>query len=513
MFETFLKEFNVRENLAVLPDGERRLTNLYQLEELLQQLSVSENLPPERLLSQFGSFIAASFDPEEKREEHEELMSTDSSSVRIMTIHASKGLQFPVVIIPGVSQFAAPSSKQLNHFYFNGTQRQLNLEEDKEKDAVELKELYDEMRRLIYVAVTRAEFRCEVFEEDNAANTVWHDLLKYSDLKLNDSCPGLTSLHYRVPEKVLKSQIPESGDFYPAWQVISYSALTNGVNSELASVPLDYDEDDDDRSPDHRKEVKTARFSPFTLSGGTGFGNIIHSCFEKIAFNGSKTDFLETAKALVRQCRVGEVENMDDFVFAYGEWLYGIFHTPLEDWQGGSFTLSEISESDRLMEMEFCCSINKFSTGKISAVLDEYVSSEFGKVNYPENWNKFIQGGILNGFIDMVFRRDGRYYIVDWKTNSLDNRIVNFMPDKIGSAMVHSMYFMQYLLYMVALVRHLRRFCKGKFGKTEYENMIGGVYYLFVRGMSPGVPGRGIFRSRPAWETVCELEELLCPEM
>ena len=79
--------------------------------------------------------------------------------------------------------------------------------------------------------------------------------------------------------------------------------------------------------------------------------------------------------------------------------------------------------------------------------------------------------------------------------------------------MVHSMYFMQYLLYMVALVRHLRRFCKGKFGETEYENMIGGVYYLFVRGMSPDFPGRGVFRSRPSWETVCKLEELLCPVM
>ena len=204
---------------------------------------------------------------------------------------------------------------------------------------------------------------------------------------------------------------------------------------------------------------------------------------------------------------------MEAFTSAYGEWLYGIFHTPLEDWQGGSFTLSGIASADKLMEMEFCCSLNKFSTADISSVLDEYITAEFGRVNYPEDWEKLFPGGILNGFIDMVFRRDGRYYIVDWKTNSLDNKAGNFKPEKLSLAMVHSIYFLQYLLYLVALVRHLRRFNHGVFGDAEYENMIGGVYYLFVRGMSPEVPGRGIFRSRPPWKTIRDLEELLCPEM
>lgn len=513
MFETFLREFNVREKLAVQPDGERHLTNLVQLEELLLQLALAENLSPERLFSQFGALIASSSDPEEKHAEHEELMVSDSSCVRIMTIHASKGLQFPVVIIPGTSQFKAPGSRNLNGFFFNGTERELNLDADPEKFEKECRELYDEMCRLIYVAVTRSEFRCEVFEEPGNVETVWHDLLQYSDLEL-ELCTGLSGQHYVAEKIVLKTSLPEIPVQYPRWQVISYSALTRDVISELTALPQDHDEVDElYREAPSAAVAELPVFSPFNFSGGTGFGNIIHSCFEKIDFSGSKAVFHEAAVSVIRQSKIELSGNAKAFTAGCGEWLYGIFHAPLDDWQGGSFTLSEIAETDRLMEMEFCCSLNKFSTAEISRVLNGYVTAEFGQVNYPDNWEKLFPGGILTGFIDMVFRRNGRYYIVDWKTNSLDNEPANFQPGKLGSAMVHGMYFMQYLLYMAALVRHLRRFCGGKFGEAEYENMIGGVYYLFVRGISPDVPGRGVFRSRPPWQTISVLEELLCPKM
>ena len=511
MFETFLREFKVRENLAVQPDGERRLTNLQQLEELLQQQALADNLSLESLSAYLGSMISVCKTAEDKHEEHEELMVSDSSCVRIMTIHASKGLQFPVVIIPGVDQFKAPGSRMLNGFFFNGSARELNLDGDPDKYAVESKELYDEMCRLIYVAVTRAEFRCEVFEESDSG-TVWHGLLSYSDL-VKTGCDGYSDQHYPRLPAVLKDSIPEIPVQYPAWQVISYSALTRDVTSELSVVPQDHDEVEENFNDTTSLPPEKTAFSPFTLGGGTGFGNILHSCFEKIDFNGSKKVFRDAAASIIRQSKVEDAGNMEVFTGAYAQWLYGIFHSPLDDWQGGGFPLSEIPESDRLMEMEFCCSLNEFSTAEISDVLNEYVTAEFGKVNYPDNWEKFFPGGILNGFIDMVFRRNGRYYILDWKTNILDSKPENFHPEKLGSAMVHSMYFMQYLLYMVALVRHLRKFNNGKFGKAEYENMIGGVYYLFVRGMSPDSPGRGVFRSRPPWETVCKLEELLCPVM
>jgi exodeoxyribonuclease V beta subunit len=114
------------------------------------------------LVSQFGSLIANSADS--KEEEHEELMSADGSCVRIMTIHASKGLQAPIVIIPEVQQFDL-KKKILNGFCSENGERVLNLNGDELKNQIEKAELEAETRRLIYVAVTRAEYRCEIFEE------------------------------------------------------------------------------------------------------------------------------------------------------------------------------------------------------------------------------------------------------------------------------------------------------------------------------------------------------------
>ncbi len=515
MFETLLKKFKIRENLAVQAEAERRLTNLSQLGELLLQLSVSENLSPERLISQFGSLIAASSDS--KEEEHEELMSADGSCVRIMTIHTSKGLQAPIVIIPEVQQFDM-SKKKLNGFCSENGGRVLNLSGDALKNQTEKDELEAEMRRLIYVAVTRAEYRCEIFEEQLPSiiekkprpKTVWHDLLSFSSLPFRESCDGLSEDYYIRPPLDLKDSVPYVEKIDPSWQVISYSALTSNVNSDLEQTVQDHDEDSFD---DLKDKINLKVFSPYTISGGTGFGNIMHSYLETADFTSRLDDCRKAAAQLVEQIKIPDIENIDDFTTAYGKWIHGIFNAPIADCQGGTFRLADIPECDRLMELEFCCSMDEFSTGRISEVIEEYTRAEFGQIKYPDNWAKSIPGGILNGFIDMVFRRNGKYYIVDWKTNRLGYRPEDYAPEKLGAAMVHSMYFVQYLLYIVALVRHLRRYCGGVFGEAEYEKMIGGVYYFFIRGMAQSAPGRGVFRSRPSWKTVCELEEMLCLKM
>ena len=510
MFETLLKKFKIRENLAVQAEGERRLTNLFQLEELLLQQSVTENLSPERLISQFGSLIAVSKDSkkETKDEEHEELMSSDGSSVRIMTMHASKGLQAPIVIIPGVMQFKLDENKR-NGFCSEDGVRVLNLNEDKQKNMLETAELEAEMRRLIYVAITRAEYRCEVFEEEKSSGTQWHALLGDPSEVI---CSELSAKPFTRQPLVLKSSVPQVENVDPAWQVISYSALTSNVNSDLEQTVQDHDEDGDGGN-NEKDQINFRVFSPYTISGGTGFGNIMHSYLETADFKSSLSDCRKSAAVLMEQIKIPDIENVDEFTSAYGKWIHGIFNAPIADWQGGSFSLADIPVSDRLMELEFCCSLDEFNTGRLSEVIKEYTSAEFGKIKYPDNWEKTISGGILTGFIDMVFRRDGKYYIVDWKTNRLGYKAEDYRSEKLGHAMVHSMYFVQYLLYMVALVRHLRRYCNGVFGEAEYEKMIGGVYYFFVRGMAPSAPGRGIFRSRPSWKTVCELEEMLCQKM
>ena len=515
MFEYFLNAFNVRETLASRSDGERRLTNLLHLGELLHVDSDSSRMPPVVLTENFGDLIARSSDPLYHDEEHEELMSSSDSAVRIMTIHASKGLQFPVVMLPGLQRLTVSAGK-LDGVFFNGESRELNLTGDPDKKFNESREVLEEKIRLIYVALTRAEYRCETFESAEVPDSVWSNMiipllqeLPSVPLDSDQPCPMP-----QVKELELLEEIPEIADIYPKWQLISYSALTRDVSAKVpgdGATPVDHDEKREAQIPE--KTVEKSGFSPFTLPGGAGFGTALHEIFERVDFAGTEPDFLAPALTLLKRSGNQELCRSPGYPEAVASWLYGIFHSPLTDADGEDFTLSMIPEKDRVVEMEFYCDIKAFDLRKLQIVLEEYIAQEIGQVKWPENWDKLFDGGILNGFIDLVFRRNGKYYIVDWKSNILSGKVENFLPEKLPDAMGHSFYFLQYLFYQAALVRYLRHCNNGVFGESEYEKMAGGIYYLFVRGVDPRYPQRGVFRNRPPWQVIQALEELICSQM
>lgn len=516
MFEYFLDAFKVRENLASRHDGERRLTNLYQLGELLHIQAQTLQMPPGVLTERFGDMIARSSDPLYHDDEHEELISSGDSAVRIMTIHASKGLQFPVVMLPGLQKLPASAGRELDGVCFDGKSRVLNLDGDPEYKQIEAKEICEEKIRLIYVALTRARYRCEIFESSALPESAWSNLIDPVRNKLYSLAWNFDYGDCRLPhrESELVPEIPDIPEVRLQWQLTSYSALTRDVSSGNAASPVDHDEDSggNNDSTDNDPGNETV-FSPFTLPGGAGFGTALHEIFERIDFAGEKKLFQQAAVTLLKRSGHQELYQLRGYPEAVGLWLHGIFHTVLRDCCGKEFTLSEIPERDRMTEMEFYCGMKEFDLNKLPTVLGEYAEREFGTVHWPDRWDGLFAGGILNGFIDLVFRRDGRYYIVDWKSNSLGGRPDNFMPERVPDAMVHSFYFLQYMFYLVALVRYLRHFNNGVFGEKEYGESVGGVYYLFVRGMTPHQPQRGVFQARPPWQVIHSLEELICSRM
>jgi exodeoxyribonuclease V beta subunit len=110
----------------------------------------------------------------------------------------------------------------------------------------------------------------------------------------------------------------------------------------------------------------------------------------------------------------------------------------------------------------------------------------------------------MRGFIDLVFEAGGHYYLLDWKSNWLGNTAADYAPDRLAATMAREHYYLQYLIYTVALHRYLKQ----RLPNYDYETHFGGVYYLFLRGI---VPERktGIFRDRPRWELIETLDELL----
>jgi exodeoxyribonuclease V beta subunit len=117
--------------------------------------------------------------------------------------------------------------------------------------------------------------------------------------------------------------------------------------------------------------------------------------------------------------------------------------------------------------------------------------------------------GYIKGFIDMIVEHDGRFWIIDWKSNYLGDSAADYSAAPLADAMAHHAYHLQALLYVVALHRYLR----ARLPDYAYDTHIGGYLYLFVRGVRPdwrdGDAASGVHRGRPAPELVEALDALM----
>jgi exodeoxyribonuclease V beta subunit len=170
-----------------------------------------------------------------------------------------------------------------------------------------------------------------------------------------------------------------------------------------------------------------------------------------------------------------------------------------------NFSLHEVARARCLHELEFHLPSRKLSATQLRRTLEGFgypaPSLDFGKLD-----------GYLNGFIDLVFEHAGRYYLLDWKSNHLGTSAASYGPEPLKAAMTDHGYHLQYLLYGVALDRHLA-LCLPDYDRTRH---FGGVLYMFVRGVRPGwqVDGHaaGVFFDRPSNAVIDALSALLQQE-
>lgn len=195
--------------------------------------------------------------------------------------------------------------------------------------------------------------------------------------------------------------------------------------------------------------------------------------------------------------------------YGYGaEWaetimgmLEHVVTTPLVD-EDPSFVLSRVQAEHRLPELEFYFPLEKTGRQSLQRVLAEHgVDARVGqKFNFQE------VKGFLKGYIDLVFEYEGRYYIVDWKSNHLGQRVDNYRAEELSNVMAHDAYTLQYLLYTVALHQYL----KSRIPDYRYEQYIGGIFYLFLRGVHPDSgPSCGIYHDVPEKQLIEDLSRLL----
>ncbi len=163
-----------------------------------------------------------------------------------------------------------------------------------------------------------------------------------------------------------------------------------------------------------------------------------------------------------------------------------------------------IRKQDKLAEVEFSFPIASLEPDKMRAIFARHgqfadYSADLGRLNFRP------VEGFMRGFIDLLFQFDGRFYIVDWKSNWLGNRPADYDQPNLRSSILHHFYFLQYHLYTVAADLFLSRRIRG----YDYKKHFGGVFYIFLRGVDPGKPGRGIYRDCPDASLIRDLRETL----
>lgn len=191
--------------------------------------------------------------------------------------------------------------------------------------------------------------------------------------------------------------------------------------------------------------------------------------------------------------------------------LHAALRTPLSP---ADMSLAEVARADRIDEMEFLLPAGgdaRLTSGRLGQCLRDHAApaAEPAYADRVATLAFAPLSGFLKGFVDLIFRHDGRYYLVDYKSNWLGAQAEDYTPPQLAAPMAEHHYFLQYHLYTVALHRHLQQRLRG----YDYERHFGGVYYLFLRGMAPDhAPGTGVFHDRPSLGLVEGLSALLVGE-
>ncbi len=245
--------------------------------------------------------------------------------------------------------------------------------------------------------------------------------------------------------------------------------------------------DHDDLGADNTTEQITEEYNRFSFIKGAKAGNFLHEVLELSDF-GNSADSVVLSEKMVQY---GVASAWRDSLI---EWINDILQTDLR-----GFSLAQIPMDKTLREMEFVLQCQQVKAGLMDQLLHEH-----GYL-LPQQSLKFeTLKGYLKGFIDLVIEQDGRFYVVDYKSNYLGHGFTSYSDQQIKLSMHEHIYHLQYLIYTLALHRYLGV----RLPEYEYNQHFGGVFYLYLRGMSPQHPGKGVYFDRPDVALVKRLDEL-----
>ncbi len=525
-----LRAGGLEARLLAEEDGPRTLADLTHVAELLDALGPAS-----------AEDMLAHLDRARGDEQFAEpiRLATDEPAVRVMTIHAAKGLEFPIVLLPETEGSIARRTQPFT-IVENG-RRCLYVgpppdwRDDLARDLTQ--QHLDEELRLLYVAMTRAKHLTIAWHaaEKNHRVSPLAALLERHGQPAKARPRALTLRKVTVFDQIdppdVKEHPPSPHDPGEArtapwqrsvdqtWRRTSYSGLTQSLHEAPPTVLGDESAEVDLATPTHADPGLSAPSPMAELPAGAAFGTLVHEVFEALAWE--RPTLLDSARAVVAELapRHGLPTSAATVLT---DAVVGITTTPLLPLTSSS--LSDIAISRRLPELDFDLPLADrgipATVGDLADLLARHLPDLDPFAAYPERLAASeaapaVLNGFLTGSIDAVLQLDdGAFLVVDYKTNRLGGpapTLGHYTPAAMAEAMMQSHYPLQAILYCAAL----HRFLSGRLPRYVPHHHLGGVGYLFVRGMAgpdtPIVDGAscGVMAWHPSADLIVAVSDLL----
>ncbi|WP_110642715.1 exodeoxyribonuclease V subunit beta [Salinicola sp. CPA57] len=511
MLRTVMRDFRIAERLALRVDGERALTDLLHLGELAQ--NAQQRLDGEQALLRWWHRALQEGVETLDSQALSQRLESDEDLVRVITVHKSKGLEYPIVLLPFIcSHRPAEPDRQTGLLALRPPKGEGSVlvasPDDAQKREADLARL-DEDVRLLYVALTRAAFACRLgvaqVGRGRGKSGCLHETalgrLLGSD-KADDGAALLERLRegqragwlaieplpempdHRLrmaaiapptkPARIFDGQIDDD------WWIASYTSLiadarraTGDEDAAAAGedLPATLDiEVSRERDPIPRPSIRTLLDFP----RGPRPGTFLHGLLEMLDFDRlGDPDYAATVRRDIER-RLAMSGFDADWAPLLQAWLLERLRLPLVSVDGHTVRLDRL-EAWRT-ELEFWLP----ATAAWSEPLDRLVTRLEPLPGQRPRLAPRKLNGMLKGYIDLVFEANGRWYVLDWKSNHLGDDPADYQGERLAAAMVEHRYDLQYVLYVLALHRLL----KSRLEDYDYERHMGGACYVFLRGLS-----------------------------
>ena len=539
-FRDMLQETDAPQKLLKQQGGERALTNQLHIADLLQQVETEQSLGPAGLLQ----WIRQAIQPNVKargvgKEATQIRLESEGGAVRLMTTHGSKGLEFPIVFAPFLTQAWTVQQGQVVRFHDakNNHRRVYDLASDQWEahKALHEQEQLAEGLRLLYVTLTRAKHQLHIYwgslwghhasalgwllSQARAPSTTSPSQLRNmsnpelmglaeSLARTSDGAIDVRYLSRQVEEPWFapNPQVPTvhtrtlSRSGMTASRVGSFSSVTHGASD---AMPLAKDHDADIEAPSSEEEALGPRVLLADFPKGRHAGICLHEIFEHIDFTRD-----DDHEPLISQTLHKHGFDADLWTKVVTTSVTQILNAPLGL---GAPALCALTHPQRLDELEFTFPVRSRQTPFDARALSDAMAKRNDVPWGPDYAQRLRQldfeplQGSFRGFIDLVFQHDGKFYVVDYKSNHLGERIGSYEPTLLLTKMSDNHYLLQAHLYVLALHRYL----SVRLRDYRYEQHMGGYRYAFLRGMNPERPGWSVFSDCPPLDCIDALDRAM----